>query len=149
MAKILKSKFGTILIILSTLVLAGIAVFTAIRLYNLRQEAVAPTAPTSKPAAAETKSCDLLTLNLTTPTPTGTPTPTPTDTPTPTPTGTSTATPTGTPTPTPTGTSTATPTSTATTTAQAELPEAGTSLPTILGLGAGGILLLISFLLVL
>ena len=133
MAKILKSKFGTILIILATLILAGIAVFTAIRLYNLRQEAVAPTAPTSKPAAVGseditttpsatppvTKSCDLLTLNLVTPTPTGT----------------STATPTG--------------TSTTSTTTQAELPEAGTSLPTILGLGAGGILLLISFLLVL
>lgn len=42
------------MITLATLVLAGIAVFTAIRLYNLRQESVAPTAPSSKPAAAGT-----------------------------------------------------------------------------------------------
>ena len=131
MKKIFKSKFGTILILIVTIALAGIAIFTAYRLYNLRRETVAPTAPTSKPAAVEPenitttaplatpviKSCDLLTFNLATPTPTGT--------------------------------STATPTETATTAAQAELPEAGTSLPTILGLGAGGILLLISFLLAL
>lgn len=47
-----KSKIGTVLIILATLILAGVAIFTAIRLYQLRQVAVAPTAPTSKPKAA-------------------------------------------------------------------------------------------------
>ena len=47
-----KSKFGTILVLLATVVLAGIAIFTAYRLYKLRQEAIAPNAPTSEPAAA-------------------------------------------------------------------------------------------------
>lgn len=49
----MKGKLATIIIILATLVLAGIAVFTAIRLYNIRQEAVAPNVPTSVPAAQE------------------------------------------------------------------------------------------------
>jgi len=44
----------TTLIIVATLILAGIAIFTAVRLYQLRQEAVAPTAPTSEPAAKDT-----------------------------------------------------------------------------------------------
>lgn len=47
-----KSKFGTILILVATIALAGIAIFTAFRLYKLRQEAVAPNAPTSEPAAS-------------------------------------------------------------------------------------------------
>lgn len=49
-----KGKLGTILVILVTLVLAGVAIFTAIRLYQLRQQSVAPNVPSSKPAAAVT-----------------------------------------------------------------------------------------------
>ncbi len=48
-----KKKIVTVLIVIATVILAGVAVFTAIRLYQLREEAVAPTAPTSEPAAAE------------------------------------------------------------------------------------------------
>jgi len=47
-----KSKIVTFLIVGATLVLAGIAVFTAIRLYTLRNQPVAPTAPESEPSAA-------------------------------------------------------------------------------------------------
>ena len=74
-------------------------------------------------------------------TPTGTPTATPTGTASPTPTGTATSTPTGsTSTPAPTGTpktttSTSTPLAQKTTTPS--LPEAGTSLPTVLGIVIG------------
>jgi len=53
MKKLFKGKFGTILIILVTLVLAGIAVFTAVRLYNLRQQPVAPNVPSSFPKAED------------------------------------------------------------------------------------------------
>lgn len=52
MKNFFKSKFGTILVLLATVALAGIAIFTAFRLYKLRQEAVTPNAPTSEPAAA-------------------------------------------------------------------------------------------------
>src|SRR4030043_1736134 len=45
-------KFGTIVIILVTVILAGVAIFTALRLYQLRQQPVAPNVPTSKPEAA-------------------------------------------------------------------------------------------------
>lgn len=79
----------------ATLVLAGIAIFTAIKLYQTRQGTIAPTAPTSNPAAASNgaaAACQTLAFTLTssspTPTPTGsgTPTPTPTVSVTPTPT---------------------------------------------------------------
>lgn len=139
-----KGKIGTIAVLILTLVLAGIAVFTAIRLFKLRQEAVAPSAPTSKPKAQETAApatCAALAFNLTTST--DTPTPTTTETATPTTTSTSTATPTA------TSTSTATARSTATATAAASLPEAGISTPTILGFSLGIVLLLVSFALVL
>jgi cytoskeletal protein RodZ len=157
MKDFLKSKVVTVVILLATLILAGIAIFTAIRLYQLRQQAVAPTAPESKPQAAAPQSCSALTFSLSTPTPT--PTGTPGKSPTPTPTGPATPTPTGTPTESPTGTPTSTPTSTATTTPTAtstatgtpiaqgtstpapSLPTAGTSWPTVLGIGTGLILL--------
>jgi hypothetical protein len=45
-------KLGTILIIIATIILAGIAIFTAYRLYQLRQQSVAPNAPSSIPKAA-------------------------------------------------------------------------------------------------
>ena len=116
---------------LVTLVLGVIAVITAIRFYQLRQQAVAPTAP-EEPVAAEptptptfqlpppTETCSLsfsVPSPTPTPTPTFTPTPTATSTPTPTPTATTTPvppTPTPTPTPVPTATPTPIPTSTPT-----------------------------------
>lgn len=45
MKEFLKEKLPTIAIITFTVILGGIAVFTAFRLYQLRQEPVAPTAP--------------------------------------------------------------------------------------------------------
>lgn len=121
-----KSKITTILIVIITIILAGVAIFTATRLYNLRDQAVAPTAPTSRPAAQVSTSCEVLTFTITTPTGSGTSSPTPTSTssssPTPTETSTSTS-----------QDSTATPTTTTT----PELPDAGTSWPTVLGGGLG------------
>ena len=51
MKEFIKNKFVTIIIASATVVLAGIAIFTAVRLYQLRQDSVAPTAPESVPAA--------------------------------------------------------------------------------------------------
>jgi hypothetical protein len=115
MKNFLKGKVATAFIIFSTIVLAGIAIFTAIRLYELRSQPVAPNVPSSIPKAAELNNCKL-SFTITQETPTGTPTATPTGTPTATPTGTPTGTPTATPTATPTGTPgpTATPTATPT-----------------------------------
>lgn len=145
-----KKKIVTILIIIATVILAGVAVFTAVRLYQLRQEAVAPTAP-EEPEAAAPESCTALTFTITqespTPTPTESPTPTGTGSPTPTPTESPTATPTS------TATATATPTSTAVAeaspTTEPELPEAGVSYPTIIGSAVGILLILISLVLAL
>ncbi len=108
MKNFLRGKFATVLIIFLTIVLAGVAIFTAIRLYQLRNQAVAPNAPSSQPAAAEIpSSCTALAFTIGT----GTPTATPTGTATATPTGTATATPTGTGTPTATPNPSGTPNS--------------------------------------
>jgi len=188
MKNLFKGKIATVGIIIATLILAGVAVFTAVRLYQLRQEAVAPTAPTSKPKAQEVpKACTSLAFVLgetPTPTPSGSGTPTPSGTPTETPTATPTSS--GTPntcngtcgsnancdsglfcyegycrnTSCPaetdcscplTSTSTSTPgsTTTASVPTQASLPDAGTSLPTIFGIGLGTILLIGAILLAL
>ena len=86
-----RKKILTILIVIATVILAGIAIFTAVRLYQLRNEPVAPTAPTSKPEAAtpQTQSCTTLAFTIggesPTPTPTDSPTPTPSESPTATP----------------------------------------------------------------
>jgi cytoskeletal protein RodZ len=142
-----KKKAVTILIVLATIVLAGIAIFTAVRLYQLRQKAVAPTAPESKPEAIapKTKSCTQLAFTISaqespTPSPTATPTTTPTATPTTTPTTTPTASPTASPTSSPIAQASPSPTATS----QPELPEAGITWPTLLSAGAGIILLIIS-----
>ncbi len=144
-----KKKIVTVLIVIATVILAGVAVFTAIRLYQLRQEAVAPTAPEESEAAEPViEECTQLAFTIDedpTPTPTGTVTPTPTETVTPTPT--STPGPTTTPTPTPTGTPIAQ--ATPTPTEAAELPEAGISYPTIIGAGVGILLIIASLLLAL
>lgn len=58
--KIAKSKLATVAIVFVTLTLAGIAIFTAIRLYQLRQEPVAPTAPSRPLAIFECTEYDLL-----------------------------------------------------------------------------------------
>ncbi len=77
MGNFIRKNLATILILGATLILAGIAVFTAIRLYQLRQQPVAPTAPTSKPEAAAPVACQALTFTLAVATPTPTPTPLP------------------------------------------------------------------------
>ena len=143
----MKNKIATIGIIIATLILAGVAVFTAIRLYQLRKESVAPTAPTSKPKAQEVPvACTSLAFTLgVTPTPTSTPTPTPTGTPgataTPNPTSTPTNPP-GEPTPTATPRSTAIQVAEVPATGEPALPDAGISLPTIFGIGLGTLLLI-------
>ncbi len=79
MKNFFKGKIATIIILLATFVLAGVAVFTAIRLYQLRQVSVTPGAPESQPRAEATPApvaCSL-TFTLATPTPTPTPTPVP------------------------------------------------------------------------
>lgn len=142
-----KKNLTTPLIVAATVILGGIAIFTAVRLYQLRGEPVAPTAPESKPAASNLVlppvACTQLAFSLTTTTPTPTVTPTPTSTVTATPTPTPTATPTPTPTATPTSSPTSTPTQIARTTSTPEsLPAAGIATPTLLGIGLGAILLL-------
>src|SRR3972149_5719509 len=77
MKSFFKNKIVTVLILVATLVLAGIAIFTAIRLYQLRQQPVAPTAPTSEPKAAPPASCTQLTFTLTGESPSQTPPPSP------------------------------------------------------------------------
>ncbi len=51
MNNIFKGKAGTIIILLFTVILAGVAIFTAIRLYQLRSQPVAPNVPSSIPRA--------------------------------------------------------------------------------------------------
>lgn len=114
--------------------------------------------PSTSTPRPELNSCTQLVFTLGTSTPTVTPTMTPTSTPTTTatPTSTPTSTPTVTPTstPTPTSTATTTPTSTGTPLAQntaspASLPAAGVSTPTVIGIGAGILLLIGAFILAL
>lgn len=165
MRDFLKNKVVTVLIVIATVILAGVAIFTAYRLYQSGTEPVAPTAPESVPAAGgqptpTPQACHELLFTITTPTPSVTVTPTvtptatvtPTDGPTPTPTepprGGSSPTPTPTEGPTPTQpetTSTPTPTNVVTSTpmpTQADqLPAAGVGMPTIM-FGALGMLLI-------
>ena len=98
MKNFFKGKIATAIILLATFVLAGVAIFTAMRLYQLRQQPVAPNVPLSIPKAVEVNTCTL-SFTLTLATPTATPTATPSGTPTATPSGTPTASPTGTPNP--------------------------------------------------
>ena len=151
-----------------TVVLAGIAVFTALRLYQLRDTQVAPTAP-QKPLAQAPKSCELFTFTITkpkvSPTPSVNPSPTdipkPTEAPSPKPSPKATDTPPPVATETPVATSPAAtpipPTSIAspiaaspiaTPVATPTLPDAGVSIPTFAGLGIGILLVLGALLLV-
>lgn len=98
MKNFFKGKVATGIIIFATIILAGVAIFTAVRLYQLRSQPVAPNVPSSIPQAAEVPgSCTALafTLGSGSPTPSGTASPTPSGTASPTPTGT--PTPSGTP----------------------------------------------------
>jgi len=97
----MKNKYTTIGIIIVTVILAGVAIFTALRLYQTRDVAVAPNVPSSKPKAQEAvNTCSLsFTLTTTTTTPTATPTATATATATATSTATATATATASPVP--------------------------------------------------
>src|SRR3990172_5731487 len=127
----LKRRLPIIGIAAATIVLAGIAVFTATRIFRSRGENISPVAPQEELAQA----------------PTFTPTPFPTATPTinlsgtPSPTSTLTPTASTSPTLTPTRRLTATPTSTET------LPDAGISYPTLIGVSIGLVLLIAGVLL--
>ncbi len=99
MINFLKKNWVTVLIVLATVVLAGVAIFTALRLYQLRQTSVAPNVPESRPAAAGGVPSQQCTLSFTITAASGSPTPTGSASPTPT--STASATPTGTPQPTP------------------------------------------------
>lgn len=115
----MKNKYTTIGIILTTLVLAGVAIFTAIRLYQTRNTAVAPNVPSSKPAAAGAACSLSFTLAVSTPTATATATSTATSTATATATSSATATATSSSTATATSISSSSPTATATATVTA------------------------------
>ena len=67
MKNFLNGKIATVIILLATFVLAGVAIFTAIRLYQLRQTSVAPNVPSSQPKAAG-NACSLSFTLTTTPT---------------------------------------------------------------------------------
>ncbi len=53
----MKMNIKTIIIGLSTVVLGGVAIFTAVRLYQLRSEPIAPNAPQSQPLAQQGGLC--------------------------------------------------------------------------------------------
>ena len=122
-----------IIIISVSLILGAAAIVTGVKLYQLRQESIAPTEP-----KAISERCTLeFTVSVPTTTPTSTPSATPTGTLTPT------TTPTGTITPTTSVPPTSTPAPGEPTTIAApptELPSAGSTLPTI-GIIVGGTIL--------
>ncbi|MEK7168744.1 MAG: hypothetical protein AAB778_01915 [Patescibacteria group bacterium] len=119
-----KNKFTVIGIVLTTVILAGVAIFTAIRLYQTRNQAVAPNAPSSRPNAQVAPTtpaiaCQLsFTITVSTATPTTTATAAATRTPTPTPTRTAT--------PTTTATATAVPQCNTTCSTSSECPSSMT-----------------------
>lgn len=151
--KFLKSKVATFLVVIATFILSGIAIFTAVKLYQSRQGPVAPNVPESEPQAQVVA-------------PSITEAPTPTEsypeqeserylaftineslaaTPTPTIDLIAQVTPTTTLTPTPTAVVTATPTATLTptaTTTPTQLLDAGVGLPTIVVMSFGLLLIM-------
>lgn len=126
----LKKRLPIIGVIAASLVLSAIAVFTAIKIFQSRQQSISPLAPGNQPLAQA-------------PTSTSTPTPFPTSSPTPT------LGLTGSPTPTASTSATLTPTKkpSATPTIAQELPDSGISLPTVVGISFGLILIIVSLLL--
>jgi len=100
-SKNMKSKITTVLILTSTIILGVVAIFSALKLYELRSRSVAPNAPARPRAAGSTQSCQVLAFSLTGNTTTPTPTkPTTTPTATVSPTATTTVSPTSTVSPT-------------------------------------------------
>lgn len=55
MKDLFRGKFVTILVVVATVILAGVAIFTGIRLYQLRQESISLTQPESEPSAWDCK----------------------------------------------------------------------------------------------
>ena len=53
----MKNKLTVIGIVITTIILAGVAIFTALRLYQTKDRAIAPNVPSSKPKAAG-EACD-------------------------------------------------------------------------------------------
>lgn len=51
MKNFFKNKIVTGLVIVATVILAGVAIFTALRLYQLREESISPSSPESEPFA--------------------------------------------------------------------------------------------------
>lgn len=149
MQNLFKNRGVTIAVVVVAILLAGVAIFTATRLYTNRQaeQAAGPTvAPESRPVVTEES--EELTFNVG---PTIPPTPTPTSAAVASPSATpgssfgglASATPSAAPTLTPTPTEVASPSATA----QPELPEAGVATPTLIGIAAGVLLLLLAFML--
>ena len=64
MKKLFGNKASTIVTILITVIMAGVAIFTAIKLYQLRQQSVSPNAPSRSRAASLVGSCTNLTFNF-------------------------------------------------------------------------------------
>jgi cytoskeletal protein RodZ len=168
MKRLFKNNLLSMILLGATILLTGVGIFISIRLYQLRQQNVAPNAPGSTPAAAsnQTISCQavLFTVKAPTASPTATAASLAISTPSPTPTLTPTATPTptnppigGVTTPTPTPTPVSTPVTTTTTTiAQASpvtttppIPVSGTETPTIIAIIGGVALLFVALKLVL
>ncbi len=136
----MKQNKAALIIILVTLVLAGVAVFTALRLYQLRQEPVAPNVPQSTPGATSnptTDACEAVAFTLEEESPTPTPSSTPQTSNTPV----ASSTPVASTTPRPSTTSVATIAPTPAPT----LPPAGVATPTLVGIGAAIILLIGAF----
>ncbi len=135
MKDLLRNKAVTGLVVMATLILAGVAVFTATRLYQLRNTNISPTGPETSDASVISptptpQACRLLTFTITANTGTPTPTTPPGSTATNTPTNTPTATATATVTPTTPPGSTATPTTPAGSTATPTTPPGSTATPT-------------------
>src|SRR3990167_9338262 len=132
----LKKRLPIIGIAAATIILAGIAVFTATRIFRSREGNVSPVAPEEDSLAQAPTATATLTPTVT-PTPTirltGSPTPTPRVSVSPTASISATLTPTKKPTATPTSAET--------------LPDAGISFPTVIGVSVGLILVIASILL--
>lgn len=76
MKTLFQNKLVTLLVVVSTFILAGVAIFTALRLYQLRYTSVSPNAPEESEATnsqSTPQQCQALTFSITT----GSPTPTP------------------------------------------------------------------------
>jgi len=143
-----KKSWYLILVATATLALGAIAIVTAIRLYQIGEQPVAPTAPTSRPRAIETEEeeeertpTQACTLNFNVQAAETSPSPSPTLSPSPSPSSSPSPSPSLSPSPTPSPRLSPSPSP------RVELPEAGIALPTIIATLGGIILILIGLLL--